>query len=110
MVMPRSRSISMLSSSCSFMSRSGDGAGGLDQPVGQRGLAVVDMGDDREVADAVQRGVGHGGSGGRIGGLGGRPAVLLMGEIGQKGPKSKRRLPRRAAYRTPRPPSRYFTT
>ena len=36
----------------------GDGAGRLDQPVGERGLAVVDVGDDGEVADV--RGVGHG--------------------------------------------------
>ena len=35
----------------------GDGPGGLDQPVGERGLAVVDVGDDGEVADV--RGVGH---------------------------------------------------
>ena len=31
----------------------GEPAGGLDQPVGQRRLAVVDMGDDGEVADVV---------------------------------------------------------
>jgi hypothetical protein len=37
----------------------GEAAGGLDQPVGQGGFPVVDMGDDREVADAVGRGVGH---------------------------------------------------
>ena len=36
----------------------GDGAGRLDQPVGERRLAVVDVGDDGEVAD--MRGVGHG--------------------------------------------------
>ncbi len=36
----------------------GHGAGELDQPVGERGLAVVDMGDDGEVAD--MREVGHG--------------------------------------------------
>ncbi len=35
-------------------------AAGLDQPVGESGLAVVDMGDDREIADMVDRGVGHG--------------------------------------------------
>ncbi|MEN3347883.1 MAG: GTP-binding protein LepA, partial [Bradyrhizobium sp.] len=33
----------------------GQAAGGLDQAVGQGRLAVVDMGDDREVADAVER-------------------------------------------------------
>jgi hypothetical protein len=29
----------------------GQPAGGLDQPVGEGGFPVVDMGDDREVAD-----------------------------------------------------------
>ena len=36
---------------------------GLDQPVGQRGLAVVDMGDDGEVTDVVDAGFGHGAPG-----------------------------------------------
>ena len=36
-----------------------DGVGHLQQPVGQRRLAVVDVGDDREVAQAVL-GDGHG--------------------------------------------------
>jgi hypothetical protein len=31
----------------------------LDQAVGERGLSMVDMGDDGEVADQVQRRVGH---------------------------------------------------
>ena len=31
----------------------GEAAGRLDQPVGERRLAVVDMGDDGEVADIV---------------------------------------------------------
>jgi len=35
----------------------GDGAAKLDQPVGQRRFAVVDMGDDGEIADVG--GVGH---------------------------------------------------
>ena len=35
-------------------------AGHLDQPVGERRLAVVDMGDDREVADVFLRCGGHG--------------------------------------------------
>ena len=39
----------------------GQAAAGLDQPVRQRRLAMVDMGDDREVADAFERSVGHGG-------------------------------------------------
>ena len=29
----------------------GEGAGDLEQPVGQRGLAVVDVRNDREIAD-----------------------------------------------------------
>ena len=33
-------------------------AGQLDQPVGERRFAVVDMGDDREIADMVEGG-GH---------------------------------------------------
>src|ERR1700727_623068 len=32
----------------------------LDEPVGERGLAVVDMGDDREIADVLDRVNGHG--------------------------------------------------
>ena len=38
----------------------GQAAGHLDQPVGQRRLAVVDMGDDGEVADVALRYGGHG--------------------------------------------------
>jgi hypothetical protein len=37
----------------------GHGAGQLDQPVGEGGFPVVDMGDDGEVADAGE--VGHAG-------------------------------------------------
>src|SRR5690606_16476037 len=32
----------------------GQAAGGLDQPVGQRRLAMVDMSNDRKVADAAK--------------------------------------------------------
>ena len=35
-----------------------DGAGVFQQPVGQRALAVVDVGDDAEVAD-VRKSIGH---------------------------------------------------
>src|SRR4029079_10149918 len=35
-------------------------AGELDQPVGQRGLAMVDIGDDREIADVGYGGGRHG--------------------------------------------------
>ena len=51
-VMPRSRSRSIVSSTCSRMSRSLDRTGALEQAIGQRRLAVVDVGDDGEVADA----------------------------------------------------------
>ena len=47
----------MSSSNCSFISPLVDRAGLLQQPVGQRALAVVDVGDDREVADVFA--VGH---------------------------------------------------
>ena len=36
-----------------------DRTGALNQPVGKRRLAMVDMGDDREVADVRKWGVGH---------------------------------------------------
>ena len=57
-VMPRSRSMSMRSRYCARMSRSRHDAGDLQHPVGKRRLAVVDVGDDAEVAD--ERGVGRG--------------------------------------------------
>ena len=60
MVMPRSRSSSMLSRTWLVISRSVKRAGGLDQPVGQGGFPMVDMGDDGEVADMVDGRVGHG--------------------------------------------------
>ena len=34
-------------------------AGELNQPVGQRRFAMVDMGDDREIADVFDGGRGH---------------------------------------------------
>jgi hypothetical protein len=58
MVMPRSRSISIESSIWAFMSRVGHSAGHLDEPVGEGGFAVVDMGHDGEVADLGK--LGHG--------------------------------------------------
>ncbi len=51
-VMPRSRSRSIWSSTCSRHLARRDGAGDLKQPVGERALPMVDMGDDAEVADA----------------------------------------------------------
>ena len=55
-----------------------DGAGELEDAVGQRRLAVVDVGDDREVADVV-----HGrrsGDDGRIRGRGGRAGPVAAGD------------------------------
>ena len=60
MVMPRSRSMSIELSTCSTISRVGHRPGLLDQPVGERRLAMVDMGDDGEVADVLDRVGGHG--------------------------------------------------
>ena len=52
MVMPRSRSSSMVSSTCSAISL-GEPAAHLDEAVGERRLAVVDVRDDGKVADPV---------------------------------------------------------
>ena len=52
-VMPRSRSRSIESSSWARMSRADDRLGDLEDAVGERRLAVVDVRDDREVADAA---------------------------------------------------------
>ena len=46
MVMPRSRSRSILSKNCSFMSRSATSPVFFDQAVGKRRFAMVDMGDN----------------------------------------------------------------
>ena len=53
MVMPRSRSRSMESRTCSIISRCDKRAGVLEQAVGQRRLAVVDVRDDREISDVL---------------------------------------------------------
>ena len=42
----------------------GQRAGLLDQPVSKRGFPVIDMGDDREIADQRKRRVSHDGPGG----------------------------------------------
>jgi hypothetical protein len=52
MVMPRSRSMSIESSTCASISRSARPPH-LDDAVGQRRLAVVDVGDDREIANVI---------------------------------------------------------
>jgi hypothetical protein len=51
MVMPRSRSMSIRSRYCARIDALVDDAGELQHPVGQGRLAVVDVGDDAEVAD-----------------------------------------------------------
>ena len=53
MVMPRSRSRSMLSSSCSSISRDGDRLALLEQTVGKGGFAVVNMCNNREIANLL---------------------------------------------------------
>ena len=50
-VIPRSRSRSMVSRSCSRMCRFATVAVCLDQAIGEGGLAMVDVGDDAEVPD-----------------------------------------------------------
>ncbi len=51
MVMPRSCSMSMRSRKRSRISRSGNDAAQLQDTVGHRGFAVVDVRDDAEVPD-----------------------------------------------------------
>ena len=51
MVMPRSRSRSMESSTCSIISRCAERAGDFEQTVGKRRFAVIDVRNDREIAD-----------------------------------------------------------
>ena len=51
MVMPRSRSRSIESSTCSIISRCCQRAGNFEQAVGQRALAVIDVRNDREIPD-----------------------------------------------------------
>ena len=41
----------------------GQAAAALDQPVGQRGFAVINMGNDRKISDVVHRQEGWGGAG-----------------------------------------------
>ena len=53
MVMPRSRSRSMESSTWASISRSDEATAQLYQAIGQGRLAVVDMGDDGKVPDVI---------------------------------------------------------
>ena len=50
MVMPRSRSRSIESSNCVLHVARGDRAGAVQQPVGKRRLAVVNVGNDAEIS------------------------------------------------------------
>ena len=76
--MPRSRSMSIRSRYCARIGPAVDDAGELQHPVGQRRLAVVDVGDDAEVAD--HRRVGGSGLRGGAGGHGGQ-VVLRFGAV-----------------------------
>ncbi len=55
MVMPRSRSISIRIEHLLLHLAVLQSAGGLDQPVGEGGLAMVDVGDNGKVADVGNR-------------------------------------------------------
>jgi hypothetical protein len=57
-VMPRSRSSAIESSTCACISRACRPAADLDEAVGQRRLAVVDVRDDGEIADQLHRDFG----------------------------------------------------
>ena len=54
MVMPRSRSRSIESSTCALISRWVSAPGQFEQPVGQGGFPVVDVRDDAEIADELR--------------------------------------------------------
>ena len=63
MVMPRSRSRSMVSRAWACMSRWEMVFGEFQQAVGERGFAVIDVGDDAEIANMILfDGVTHGDS------------------------------------------------
>ena len=51
MVMPRSRSRSIVSRTCSIISRWRKRAGDFEQAIGERRLAVIDVRNDAEIAD-----------------------------------------------------------
>ncbi len=70
-----------------------DGAADLEHPVGEGRLAVVDVGDDRDVAEAVQRSGGSGGHGpislpepDVATGIGPGPDAPLPGPLSSPGP------------------------
>ena len=82
MVMPRSCSMSMLSSTWLGHLALGEAAGRLDQPVGQGRFAMVDMGDDGEIADLGKVGHGAGVSTGGAGREAGWPRAARGRECG----------------------------
>ena len=51
MVMPRSRSSGSLSRNCSTFSRVLMAPGHVEDAIGERAFAVIDVGDDREVTN-----------------------------------------------------------
>ena len=53
-VIPRSRSRSIASSTCASISRAWSAPVSLEEAVGERRLAVVDVGDDREITDEAR--------------------------------------------------------
>jgi predicted thioredoxin/glutaredoxin len=55
MVIPRSFSMSIESSTCSSISRSLQAATALDQAVGQRGFAVINVRNDRKISDVIHQ-------------------------------------------------------
>ena len=69
MVIPRSCSMSILSSTCLRHLARGEPAGRLDQPVGERRFAMVDMGDDEKLRilerSVIARAASRGWSGAR---------------------------------------------
>ena len=64
-------------------------SGLLDQPVGERRLAVVDMGDDREIADIVDGVGGHGARDSRAAGKG-TAEVLSIASVSAPGRRELR--------------------
>jgi hypothetical protein len=85
MVMPRSRSRSIESRIWSLGLARGDGVGRLQEPIGERGLAVVDVGDDREVADVGGQGRALQGMVGKKGEVKGQRATFPKGQMGARG-------------------------
>ena len=73
-----------------------DGPGDLEDAVGQGRLAVVDVADDGEVADALDRNGSSGGDGGRHG-----PSIVPA-QVGDLGRLARELAPRRSGRRWPK--------